>query len=171
MKIFSENLFFRRKERMDGKEKDYYEYEIPENVKWQIIHIIFENIDVIEEDEFEQKFAKELGLPTIFIEGSTKNRIKSFILKESTEKIISLIEFLLQFKMYSCQQKRQEFDILEKICLEINTAFRINKIGYEIVPVFLEDDIPFIIVPIYSKHLHVETIKRPITLILTSPHS
>ena len=169
---FFKNLFFRRMKRLQGEERDYYIYDLPEDVRNQIVHIVLEHMTSLSEcDEFARKFAKELGRLVLYDykPSSTEisvgygygcERIELFIKNEQTELVLSLIEYFLFFKL-----TKQDYSRLKIIIEELNRMFEVNKIGYEIVPVALENDLPFIVVPIYSKFLYIETIKKPLTLL------
>ena len=165
-----ENVFFRRKKKLEGKEKDYYSYKISEETRWRIIHIVFENLlSGNELGNLLQKLAKEFGRPTISSEILDNNKIQDFILNSPEEELLTSIELLIALKnqdilnrdyynRHTPAQKMQDF------ILQINKAFKLGKIGYEIVPVGLED-LHYIIVPIDSKYLYTETIKRTLTLL------
>lgn len=163
-----ENLFFRRKKRIEGKEKDYHSYKIPKETRWKIVHIVFENLSDNELRNLLQKLAKEFGRPTISSEIRDENKIQDFILNSPEEELLTSIELLIALKNQdllnrgyydpTSAQKNQDF------IHQINKAFKLDKIGYEIVPVGLED-LHYIIVPIDSKYLYTETIKKTLTLL------
>ena len=166
-----ENVFFRRKKRLGGMEKDYYSYKIPEETRWKVVHIVFENLlSGSELGNLLQKLAKEFGRPTISSEIRDENKIQNFILNSPDEELLTSIELLLALKRqdllnidyisdrHTPAQKIQDF------IHQINKAFKLDKIGYEIVPVGLED-LHYIIVPIDSKYLYTETIKKTLTLL------
>lgn len=165
-----ENVFFRRKKKLEGKEKDYYSYKISEETRWRIIHIVFENLlSGNELGNLLQKLAKEFGRPTISSEILDNNKIQDFILNSPEEELLTSIELSIALKnqdilnrdyynRHTPAQKMQDF------ILQINKAFKLDKIGYEIVSVGLED-LHYIIVPIDSKYLYTETIKRTLTLL------
>lgn len=179
MKQFFLNLFSRRKKKIEGIDEDFFIYDFNEKVRVQLYKIIFENIDNKKHiwDETEElwvKFTKEIGKETLTGETFPEKDIKNYILKSSTEEVLDFIEFLMAFKVdlfevfsKTSQEAAREVEVeLKELFNEINRCFMINKVGYELVPVFLENDLPFIVVPLYSKYLHVETIKKPIQLLM-----
>lgn len=118
------------------------------------------------------KFTKEIGKETLTGETFPEKDIKNYILKSSTKEVLDFIEFLMAFKVNLTEKfgldytsRLQHEAEIKKLFEEINKCFIINKIGYELVPVFLDNDLPFIVVPLY-KYLHVETIKKPIQLLM-----
>jgi len=176
---FFENLFFRRAERMRRNEKEFYTYDLSEKARIQIVYTILERMDNHMSDEFAQRFAKELGRPVLYEYSASvqvprynfgKERIEAFIRNEPPELVLSLIEYLLAF-IYSrlgyslFSEHQHSTQELNRLIDELNRLFEINKIGYEVVSVYLKNDLPFIIVPIYSKFMYVETIKKPISLL------
>jgi len=177
MKQFFFNLFSRRKKRIEGKEKDFFSYEIPEKVRNQILITIFENLTHNKGgislygglDEFKllrQKFLKETGKSSLMNEILAEKDLEKFIRHSSSEELMDFIEFLLAFKIWLYSKGYSNtLSEAETIRKELNRCFLMNKIGYEIIPAMLKDDLPYIIVPVYSKFLHVETIKRPLALL------
>lgn len=186
MKQFFLNLFSSRKKKMEEIDEDFFIYDFPEKVRIQLYKIIFENLGhknlgygriiyeiINEEVELRQKFTKEIGKETLSGEENPEDDIKNYILKASTEEVLDFIEFLMAFKVDLIEKfgltdtSRLQLEAeIKRLFEEINKCFIINKIGYELVPVFLENDLPFIVIPLYSKYLHVETIKKPIQLLI-----
>lgn len=164
----SENLFFRRKKKLEGKEPEYYSYEIPEETRWRIRHILLP--DLLSNDEVRElvkKLAKEFGRATISPDhASAEDKLEKFIINSPPEELLTFIELLLSLKIHNAQGynygeiMQQNHDIIT----QINKAFKLDKIGYEIVPVGLED-LRYIIVPINSKYLYIETTKKTLTLL------
>ena len=70
-------------------------------------------------------------------------RIKDYIIKGQTDKILSLIELLIQLKFQNIDGTHDKLK-LSAVIVEINKVFRLNKIGYEIVRVSLKNDLEFI---------------------------
>ena len=167
-----ENVFFRRKKRLGGKEKEYYSYKIPEETRWRIVHIVLlENrLSDSELRNLLQKLAKEFGRPTISSEIRDENKIQDFILNSPEEELLTSIELLIALKNQNCLNSdfydytRALAQKMQDLIIQLNKAFKLDKIGYEIVPVGLED-LHYIIVPIDSKYLYTETIKRTLTLL------
>lgn len=166
-----ENVFFRRKKRLGGKEKDYYSYKIPEETRWRIVHIVLlENrLSDSELRNLLQKLAKEFGRPTISSEIRDKNKIQDFILNSPEEELLTSIELLIALKNQDIlnryyYDRHTSAQKMQDIIIQINKAFKLDKIGYEIVPVGLED-LHYLIVPIDSKYLYTETIKKTLTLL------
>jgi len=60
---------------------------------------------------------------------------------------------------YAKKEEEEFKDFIEKI----NEIFRVDKIGYQIVPVSLPK-LPYIIVPFSSEYLYIETIRYPMSL-------
>lgn len=174
MKFPNINLFFRRMQRLKGNIPDYYSYDIPENVRHKIIGTILDfNYErersyggsyYNEMDEFVILIERELGR-TISKELLNDKKMQDLMFSCSLEDFLSVLELLLSIKFENCLN----FDIyppfslrsnLNKFIQIINEIFNVHKIGYEVVPVAL-NDLPFIVVPFNSKFLHLETIHKP----------
>jgi tetratricopeptide (TPR) repeat protein len=171
-------LFFRRKQRLEGKVPDYYSYKLPETVRHKIIGTIFDynfkfkpysissvfgEKDYNELDEFIILLERELGKDVFWEDIISSKRVQTFMFSCSIEEFLSALELLILLKTKNSlvQGYNYNYDYyLSNFIKTINSIFTVDKIGYEIVPVAL-DDLPFIIVPFNSKYLHVETIHKP----------
>lgn len=170
------DLFFRRMKSLKGEFKEYYTYEISSDVRYKL-GLIFTKCS--KEDSKEIVFNMELALgKPLYKTNNLKDRFNHFILESETEELISLIETSLSVKYKNYLKNKTYYgspvyqdDYLEKsykndleyLIENINKIFKIEKIGYEIVPAGLEN-LPFMVVPFNSKYLYLETIHKPMKL-------
>ncbi len=185
------DLFFRRMERLKGDVPDYYSYELDDKIRHKIIGTIMDyklnrsqvysvrmiGRDYEMKDELENLNAhveRELGRNISQKRGASQ-RISNFMFNCSDEEFLSTIEILVSLKFNNYQEIKRRAayplsedvdvfrDNLKSFVNAVNEVFRIDKFGYEIVPVSLPK-LPYIIVPFNSKYLYVETIREPLSL-------
>ena len=158
------NLFIHRTKNSKGEKLNY---ELNERVRHKIVGEVYDHTydvpyypDHYELEELVKLLDRNLG----------KNMppLKSFLFSCSVEEFLTAIELLIMIRYNKMEQQNQIFrgqlkPRLESFIRELNSIFKIDKIGYEIVQAEL-DDLPYIIVPYNSQYLHNETIKKPINL-------
>ncbi|EKF86191.1 abortive infection family protein [Methanobacterium formicicum] len=183
------DLFFRRMERLEGKIPDYYSYDLDNKVRFKIINHILDNTGDEELSDLIGTLRMELGRE---ISDNLYNNeiIEGFLYSCDENEFLSAIEILISLKyddspLYRIlvegsrsvvkstgktierppnpQFVKKEEEFKEFINI-INEIFRIDKIGYEIVPVSLPK-LPYIVVPFNSQYLYVETIREPLLLL------
>lgn len=168
-----ENLFTRRMKRNRGEVPDTYSYEIPENVRRTIIGYVLDTNLSFDEGHFGRRYDELEQLAIVLdrqfgksISGMVleKDQILDFMSSCSTEEFLAALEILCKLKATNINKfTHYQTQALEKANFFIsstNKLFRLERIGYELVPAGLED-LPFIVVPFNSQYLHLETIKKP----------
>jgi hypothetical protein len=168
----AENLFHRRVD--NTKESLPYKEEIDKTAKERIVREILLNIHTItyrfhdkvvdEENHFLALLYREF--PTaVLVSKNERENIDSILRSFSTKELLSAIELYIKTKIWSYNEQGtgQDFDIIE-VMDSINSIFRIEKLGYELVQSTL-DDVPFMIIPFKSKYLHNETIVKTVVLL------
>lgn len=176
-------------ERIEGKIPDFYSYDLDNKVRFKIINHILDNTDDEELSELINTLRMELGRE---ISDNLYNNeiIEEFLYSSNENEFLSAIEILISLKYNDSPiyrmliegsrgtikstgqtverppnpkyvKKEEEF---KEFINKINEIFRIDKIGYEIVPVSLQK-LPYMIVPFNSQYLYVETIREPLLLL------
>ena len=173
------DLFFRRMKSLKGQIPDYYNYVLTQTIRHKLIGTIldhrYQKKDPIysaidqEYDELEEwiiMLEREFG-KNISNEYIPDKKIQDFLFKCELEEFLTAIELLLTLKFSNMNHFYDDYGRLQatfsSLITKINSIFKIDKIGYEIIPVGLEN-LPFIVVPFNSQYLHLETIKQPIDL-------
>lgn len=168
------DLFFRRMKFLKGEYPDYYAYSLGKEIRHKIVGSILDyNYTRVfpfspydEVDELVILLERELGR-NISASYNSNSKLQEFLFSCSEEEFLSVIEILLSLKTTNFQRFSDDWHKLQQsvptFIERINAFFKIDKIGYEIVPAGL-DKLPFIIVPYNSKYLHLETIKLPMEL-------
>jgi len=185
IKIITKDLFFRRMAGLRGDLPDYYSYELNQEIRFKIISTIMEHHYERPEttlsqfttagsyDEFNEVIkilAIQLGRP-LSQKINPNDIIADFLFNCNDEEFLSAIEVLISEKMREKYRRGNDeygtsYDldnILKSLINAINEIFKVDKIGYEIVPANL-DQLPYIIIPFNSKYLHLETIRKPMSL-------
>ena len=175
------DIFSRRMKALKGEIPEYYSYDLDSEIRYKLIQAIAEHYlvqrvirDEVEYDEFKNLVSlieEELG-KSITTHYNASDDLSDFLLNCQDADFLTGIEFLLSLKVTYLMQS----NIYHPICNDekmrenitsfidkVNRIFKIDKIGYEIVPAGLEN-LPYIIVPFNSKYLYLETIKRPMSL-------
>lgn len=153
---------------LKGQIPDYYSYEIDQTIRHKIIGTIFDFQTRGEMDDLNIKIEREFG-KSLPIKPNTSRRIEEFLFKCDKDEFLTSIELLIVIKLKNILNENDMYDRsylagdLKKFINTVNKIFKIDKIGYEIVPVNLPD-LRYIIVPYNSQYLYLETIKRPISL-------
>ncbi|MCK4730147.1 MAG: abortive infection family protein [Candidatus Aenigmarchaeota archaeon] len=170
------DLYLRRMKNLKGELPDYYSYKLNQTIRHKIIGRIldsnyeksrmYDSYDYNELKELIISIERELGR-TLYAELASINKFTNFMFRCSDEEFLSSLELLLSIKIKNLSQFQEDYDQIknttEILIVNINKIFKIDKIGYEIIPAGLED-LPFIIVPFNSKYLYLETIKKPMSL-------
>lgn len=165
------DLFFRRMKSLNGELPDYYTYELSQTIRHKIIGTILDHryykegfatlMSAYDEvHEFIIMLEREFG-KNLSNEYDAYKKIQDFLFKCSTDEFLTSIEVLVTLKHNNMNRfgDNSLFSFIQKV----NEIFKIDKIGYEIVPAGL-DRLPFIIIPYNSQYLHLETIKKPLSL-------
>lgn len=182
------DLFLRRLERLNEESVDYYSYNLDRRIRFKIIRHIETNSDNNEISELIYNLEMELG-KEISTELDSSDKIEDFLYSCTIPEFLSAIEILISIKYNDnpvyrmlvegmtgirkstgevikrppdpeCVKKEESF---KNFIGKINEIFRIDKIGYEVVPGGLLS-LPYIVVPFNSEYLHKETIVEPLTL-------
>ena len=173
------DLFFRRMKFLKGDYPDFYSYTLNKNIRHKIIGTILDfnyvsrdrslGDNYNELDELVISIERELG-KNISSEHYSDKKIQEFLFNCADEEFLSTIEILISIKVAFLQNFHDDWhnpqnlrQRLSELIDKINSFFKINKLGYEIVPAGL-DKLPFIVVPFNSKYLHLETINLPMEL-------
>jgi hypothetical protein len=170
------DLLFRRMKRLKGEIPDYYSYKLNEKVRHKLIGTILDFEVRGEFDDLVIHIERELG-KNISSEYSSSAKIQDFMFNCPEDEFLSIIEILISIKFSNYKNAvyhdRNSYPSSKTISLRknvqsfintINKTFKVDKIGYEIVPASLPN-LPYIIVPFNSKYLYVETIKEPMSLL------
>ncbi|MBI5046516.1 hypothetical protein HZC07_02170 [Candidatus Micrarchaeota archaeon] len=172
-----ENLFIRRMKKLKGEIPDYYSYELSTETRHKIIgYILDANFSYSgsyagsgydELDEIVVAIERELGR-SISSRVLSHDKIQGFMFECNTEEFLSSLEIVCKIKIRNSLQYGNRYSNLATNTVTLiestNKIFKLDKIGYNIVPVGLED-LPMIIVPFDSQYLLIETIKRPRSLL------
>jgi len=167
------DLFFRRMQFLRGELPEAYSYDIPRQVRHKIVGNILDNRIEIEQRGFCQGYdemhefvitlERQFGR-SISNESSSSSKINAFLFSCNTDEFLSSIEVLLAMKLKNLKDRSDYYDSIKSslsfLIPEINKIFKIEKIGYEIVSVGIEN-LPFMVVPFNSNYLYLETIKLP----------
>jgi len=160
---------------LKGELPEYYSYKLTNEIRHKIIGNILDhrylrnnpfgrNYDELE--EFVILLERELGR-SISDEYLTEKKIQDFLFNSTSEEFLTAIELLIALKVSNMHKFHDDYHYLQEnissFISKVNSIFKIDKIGYEIVPAGLED-LPFIVVPFNSKYLYLETIKQPMIL-------
>lgn len=179
------DIYFRRMQRLRGELPDYYTYELDQETRHKIVGIILDHEynrsgrdplmqfrSIGPHEEFETlviTLERELGR-SISSAHSITDKLQDFLFNCNVDEFLSVIELLTSLKVHQimvCRDDPEYYtEILENtnsFVDKINETFRVDKIGYELVRVNLPK-LPFIVVPFNSRYLHLETIKRPMSL-------
>ena len=171
-----EHLFFRRKRRLEGKIPDYYSYDIPPRVRRKVIFTFFD-CRVKVEDPLSGEYYDDISVLYKYMlrefdtplpdKLTAEVSVKSFLMMCSVEEFLSTIEIYVAIKYDRIRSIRgswydsdAEMERLKTFIDTVNKIFKLEKIGYEIVPVGLEN-MPYIVIPFNSRYLYLETIKKP----------
>ena len=146
-----------------GEIPDFYNYELNDQIRHKIIGTAFDHINSEPElYELVRLLERDLGR-NISEERLLEKKIQDFLFKSTRDEFLTAIELLIAIKFKNRVHYPSDDDNLKSLIRTINSIFKIDKIGYEIVPAGLED-LPFIVVPYNSQYLHLETIKKPMSL-------
>jgi len=173
------NLYNRRMKSLRGEMPDYYSYSLPQTIRHKIIgrildanfmkgrDLLLHEGEYDELDEYAVVLEREFG-KSISSKISNQDKIVDFLFTCTNEDFLSALELLCTVKVQNIYQFDRHAQPLKTKLLNlidsVNKIFRLEKIGYEIIPVSL-DDLPFIVVPFNSQYLYLDTIKRPMSLL------
>lgn len=186
------DIYFRRMERLEGKIQEFYSYDLDEKIRYKLIRHILENSNDLELSDLNNNLEMELGY-NISDKNYYDDIICDFLEYCSTNEFLSAIELLISIKfnddpIYRTLSERSKGNIkstgktferkpnskyakmeeeFKNFIHKFNEIFRIEKVGYEIVPVSLPK-LPYIVVPFNSEFLYNETIKYPLSLMFDS---
>lgn len=179
------DLYYRRIKGLKGELPEYYSHDLDNQIRFKIIGAIFDHhyskapndlerfAGATTYDEFNELniiLEREFG-KIISNKVQSSEKIQDFLFNCQEEEFLSVIEVLVSLKLNNInKQNQREYTSSHKMVNDlhsfidtVNEIFRVEKIGYEIVPVNLPK-LPFIVVPFNSKYLYLETIKRPMSL-------
>lgn len=173
------DLFIRRKEKIEGKSKEYYSKKINQTVRHKIIGYILDcNLEIKggfggtipsynEIKDFCVKLEREFGR-TICSTYGYHSEFQEFLFNCSDDEFLSSLEILfkLKYKNITKMKGYAHFNLADRLVSlfkVINDVFEIDKVGYKIIMVDIQG-LPFMVVPIDSQYLHSEAIQKPLTL-------
>jgi len=180
------DLFHRRMKSLKGEIPDYYNYDLDNKIRHKIIGTIldchfcinaepaFRRPGYDEFNDFVVSLERTFGR-NISVKYDVIDKIQDFMFHCSVDKFLSAIEILVTLKFNNMHRvyyrdhienytyKESNKETLSSLINTINEIFKIEKVGYEIIPAGL-DKLPFIVVPFNSKYLYLETTKKPMSL-------
>lgn len=163
-------LFFRRYSEIDNK--NVYFYDLTEETRFKIIQIISEyKIDDSEIKELIRRMEIEFG-KEIPSRNTAFEKLKNFLFNCSVEEFLTSLEILISLKyekylvavifdrshvrkstgekvIVPNNRLKDREEHLTSFIKTINKIFKIDKIGYNIIPVGL-DELPFLVTPYFD---------------------
>ena len=124
-------------------------------------------------DELEKltvSLERELG-KSISSRVLAEDKLQDFLFNCSDEEFLSALEILFSLRQHTIRiygreynEREQLLALTKNLFLAINKLFKLDKIGYQLVQINLED-VPIMVIPFNSEYLYQETVQTPRSLL------
>ena len=151
-----------------GELPEHYMYKLDPTVKSKILQqmtgLSVRGFMVDDIDELVLALQRQYG-ESISQKSDSRDKLWDYMGRCSDDRFLAAIELycLIKFNNIESQMPMSQPQSVERLTEFINNTnkiFALDKIGYEIVLVGL-DEMPYIVVPFNSQYLYLETIKKP----------